>query len=333
MPTIETFNPLDAAVDLAAGYFTQKRQNANDAVDRDLQRKVVDSQLQEAAQRSRLTQAQIDAAQGDSEQAARDRTLESGLKLPKGWSKMTPDQKISYLQVRMNLAQAAGDKDLVDQTQAQINALALDAQRTASAAYTSGARTELTEAQATNAKGLFQQQLRLLDRKGALQMSALYTRFKNQALHGGAGEADAENRAAIAAMNAMERTEYGEQIRGALDQYNQAQSDYRRSFDPTTNTFTQPAPQTFVLPQAPPVIIMTPNGPQAVSIPGQQAQRPPISHGTSPTAAHAQSTGWQGFGGKSPDSVGGGATKTGRTATKPGSPTLYEYSDGSWRPQ
>jgi|GEM_PF-3623192 len=330
MPVIKTWSPLSAAVDLAAGYSQQKKTNQEDALNQQLRQSVVNSQLADAAQRSHLTQLQIDAGQTAANQQEHNRQFESRLVLPTHWSKMSPKDQMSYLQRRMDLAQAAGDQQLVQQTQDEINSIGLTEQRFANAAYTSGARTNLTEAQAQNAKGLYQQQLQLLDRKGAVQMASLYARFRNEALHTGMTEAEAENRAAAAAMNAMERTVYGAQIRGALDQYNQSQINYRRTYDPATGTYGSPQPsQTFVMPQAPPVIIMTPNGPQAVS-----AQPQPKSAQPAPKAKPSApaENGWKGFG-IIPTPTGHAATRTGRIASKPGSPTLYEYSDGSWRPQ
>lgn len=86
---------------------------------------------------SRQRQLDIDAAnsgRADAVQATKDAAAKKvsdfqagGLHYPKNWTTMKPEQKIGYLQVRLNNAQKAGDTKTVTDTEGEINKVATQA--------------------------------------------------------------------------------------------------------------------------------------------------------------------------------------------------------------
>ena len=69
------------------------------------------------------TQKKDALADSQGAQLARSQALEAKLQLPKGWSSMPPEMKISYLEKRQTAALQVGDYDLASATQTQINSI------------------------------------------------------------------------------------------------------------------------------------------------------------------------------------------------------------------
>lgn len=87
----------------------------------------------EKANSDRETAATAAADAQRAEQAKRQKLVDlfqsQGIHYPKNWTTMKPEQKIAYLQVRLNAAQKAGDQKTVSNTETEINRVATEAEQ------------------------------------------------------------------------------------------------------------------------------------------------------------------------------------------------------------
>lgn len=68
-----------------------------------------------------VTAQQLEDYKRTNAQAVANRAFESRLQLPAKWGLMSPDQRTAYLLVRQNAAARAGDTDIVNETQKQLD--------------------------------------------------------------------------------------------------------------------------------------------------------------------------------------------------------------------
>jgi hypothetical protein len=317
---------LGAAVGFAAQYLNARQQ-------RELEQRQMALEQQEAARQNAMLAIEMQRAKADeAESAARiknyemenaqnaaDRAFESGLQLPKNWGSMTPQQQVAYLQVRQNAARKAGDKDVVNETQSQINSISLGDQRFANTQYTLQGRLPLAQAQTENAKNAFNHAMALLDARGKIALQAAYAR--------GGGRA-AGSSAYINALNALSRTQYSEQVRAALDEYNQQMQNYRASFDTNGNpTMAEPAAPNIQV--SVPVYVPGPNGqPMVIHVPQSQPRTPAAQPRAqaAPPAQPQQGGNWFGDAIHNVEQFFGFGEKTRNI----GGTIYYKHADGKW---
>ena len=178
--------------------------------------------------------ASADKAALESETATRNRAFESGLKLPGGFGKLTPEQQIAYLNQRLNAAQAAGDDTVAEQTRKWISDLSLQTQRFANAAYTSGAKTSLTNAQAdkehAEAYAIRDLPARAREIAAGHDQAAWQRETARIAASRDLAQYNGNVRMALAQYAGAQRVagmEYNSAVRAAIDQYNQGMETYR----------------------------------------------------------------------------------------------------------
>lgn len=216
----------------------------------------------DAANSARADAAATAAAQ---KQKLLDAFRGQGLHYPKNYATMKPEQKIGYLQVRLNAAQKAGDTKTVSDTETEINRVATEAATVAKA----NAPPKPTWADLhpkPKAPGI-------RDASGLTPYEELENRRWNQT-HNPNGSPKAPSRADTSGLNNAGKEAYGRDM---------------------TIWTTQ----------------------------GMQGPPPDPSD---PKYPRRSAAGGGGGGGAA------GPTRTGRSASAPGKPTLYEMSDGSWKP-
>lgn len=283
----------------------RKRKQQQDAINNSY----LQAQTNEMNQRSQQ-------AQRDADQQAANRKFETGLQYPKNWGRMSDQDKISYLQVRQNAAQRAGDSDLVTQTQNEINNIALGTYRETQSDYIKGPKSQDTTSHAglNNALAQKARDWRVVTEEG----------YKTQLAKANVQAQAAAQRAVTAAGAALQRQQmsddarlyisymtgqrvlqgqqFQEALRSSLAQY-QTQSQayitnlraqdqgktvtgFDQSQTPTFN-FTMPsapsAPQVIVIP------VQQPDGTiKPVVVPQNSGTKPPVKvRSTSSTKPHA----------------------------------------------
>lgn len=293
-----------------------------------------------------LAQQQIAAGTAAAQQQQRVQEFQSKLQLPKNWSKMSPDDKQSYLQVRINQANAVGDQTTVENAQNMINALQLQGTR-GSQAQLNLAKVGLTDAQASNVRGLFDQQLKLAEQKGATAQQVARIR----AAYRGAGGGRAGN-TMLQEQEFMMRA-----VNSVMDRRAAAYNDLQDSIfkmqyeahiaDP--NTYGAPTPQQY---ENVPQMVFSPGG-QPVQVYVNPATGQITNQQNAPKVKTNTGGGNVGGGGGGNAGGGGGGFDIGKAASavgaglmniitgggrnmqptqQIGNKTYYKHADGKWYP-